>query len=174
MKKGFLLKIIRWEILPFLITIISVTVFIIILVPFFFSIKGEYSRFLLKYTMIDRQNEINTEFKNRKLEISELDSLLNTLQRESNEGRQDIVSQVYTCSDSAHLSASKVQVSDKIIMDKYSETPVSVSVKGDYNGIGKFVEKIENLNVAACVRQVVMRGLDKGQIEANIEFVIIE
>lgn len=167
-------RIIRWEIFPVVILVISLAVCVIVIFPLSKVTWKEGNKMWEKYSQIDNQDEIPLKIADTKKKIEVLDKNINIVKNRAMHGETDAVASLYAFADTARLRASKIEIRDTLNVEGHREIPVTITGKGDYNSIGKFMEQIENMQLFTGIKKVDLKGLDNGMIEANLEFVIIK
>lgn len=142
--------------------------------PYCISVAEKVKGIFEQHRVAEDTVSITTELSKKKHDIRRLDSLLQIqIQRES-EVKNGIVEALYIFSDSARLKTAKVEVGARVAANNRHETSISVSGTGSYSSIGKFVENIENYQKSTRVRQLVLNGTPKKDIEALVDFVLME
>ena len=67
-----------------------------------------------------------------------------------------------------------MEVGEKLTLNNRYETSISISGTGSYCSVGKFIESIENYPKSTRVRQLVLKGTGKKDIESQVDFILME
>ena len=85
-----------------------------------------------------------------------------------------LVEVLYSFADSAKLKTSKVEIGERLSILNHTEIPVNVRGAGPYGSVGKFVECIENAQQSTRMRQIVLKSEGKDEVDAYLDFVLME
>ncbi len=143
-------------------------------IPYFIILTEKIKITSEQYRVAKDTVSISNELARKKNDIARIDSLLHFQILRESEVKSGIIEALYQFADSSRLKASKVEVGEKLTLNNRHETSISINGTGSYSSIGKFIEHIENYPKSTRVRQLVLKGNGKNDIEALVDFVLME
>jgi len=143
-------------------------------IPYFFVITEKIKNSSEQYRVAKDTVSILNELAGKKNDIARIDSLLQLQILRESEIKSGIIEALYQFADSSRLKTSKVEVGEKLTLNKRHETSISINGSGTYASIGKFIENIENYPKSTRVRQLVLKGTGKKDIEVSVDFLLME
>lgn len=160
----------------FIVTVFLLSIYLVLNVhfPYCISIVKKTGSMYEQHKVANDTGSISAALSKKKDDISRIDSLLQFQILRESEVKTGIVEALYLFADSARLKASKVEIGEKLSINNRYETSVSINGTGSYSSIGKFIENIENYPKSTRVRQVVLKSDGKKDIEAIVDFILME
>lgn len=143
-------------------------------IPYFTSTAEKIKNSSEQCRVAKDTGSISDELTRKKSDIARIDSLLQLQILRESEVKTGIIEALYQFADSSRLRASKVEVGEKLTLNNRQETSVSINGTGSFSSIGKFIESIENYPKSTRVRQLVLKGTGKKDIESQVDFILME
>ena len=107
-------------------------------------------------------------------ELAVLDSVLGEVEGKKDATDQRIPDQLYVWADSAGFTAETVEAGMPQLVADHKETAVSITGKGSYASIGKFIASIESCSQSTRIRQLQIKRGEERHLEVFIDFVVRE
>ncbi len=154
--------------------VLSIYMVLNIHIPYCTDITKKIKSISEQYRVAQDTGSISKELTKKKHDIARIDSLLQLQMLRESEVKNGFIEALYLFADSAQLKTSKVEVGEKLSINNRNETSISINGTGSYLSIGKFIENIENYPKSTRVRQVVLKSSGKKDIDALVDFVLME
>jgi Tfp pilus assembly protein PilO len=160
----------------FVFTVLFFSIYMVLKVhiPYFTSTAEKIKNSSEQCRVAKDTGSISDELTRKKSDIARIDSLLQLQILRESEVKTGIIEALYQFADSSRLRASKVEVGEKLTLNNRQETSVSINGTGSFSSIGKFIESIENYPKSTRVRQLVLKGTGKKDIESQVDFILME
>lgn len=160
----------------FVFTVLFFSIYMVLKVhiPYFTSTAEKIKTSSEQCRVAKDTGSISDELARKKNDIARIDSLLQLQILREAEVKSGIIEALYLFADSSRLKASKVEVGEKLTLNNRNETSISINGTGSYYSIGKFIENMENYPKSTRVRQLVLKSTGKKDIEALVDFVLME
>lgn len=167
-------SIVNWKMTFSVLAFIAVIVVYRLYIPFGVNVYKKGKQFYEQYQIRNSADKLTSKLNSIRKEITVIDSLLQCQEKRENDISGNMVDVLYSFADSSQFKTSKIETGECLKVLKHTETPVSVRGVGSYTALGKFTEKVENASWSTRIRQLVLKNVENGNVDAYVDFVVIE
>ena len=133
---------------------------------------------ILQFSKDRRLQKDSSQYSSRiiaaKEQVRAMDSLLLAINSRASYDQTALMGSLYGIADSTGCKVDKVEVGERIVADSNAENPFVIKGAGQYSGVGRIVDGIENQPCATRVRQIVLGNKGAGSVDFLIDFVVME
>jgi Tfp pilus assembly protein PilO len=141
--------------------------------PLASGLKNEIATLGRDFTIMNSADSLEAMIASVRNEAAILDSEVNTVKESEPFTEGTLPGVIYDVARKAGVKASKVEISVATEADGARQLPVRFCGSGEYAECGRFIDGVESLKPAACIKDLALKKTVKGNIDLTLDFIVV-